>query len=117
MEIPYYRAQEIDGEKWLEGFLSPHKHIVMGQVESVWYEITNPDKGYRGVINHYTLAIHFPTWIDKNGIKIFASLSQDGLGGDVVDMGYNYIREAMVMGKSMFTYDYTDSEVIEIKTN
>jgi len=36
-------------------------------------------------IDPSTLAIHFPDMIDSEGTKIFASLSEDGKGGDICD--------------------------------
>ena len=38
-----------------------------------------------------TLAIHFPNILDKKGNKIFASLQEDGKGGDILfDMEFGY---------------------------
>ena len=36
-------------------------------------------------IDPTTLAIHFPDMLDSQGNKIFASLSKDGRGGDIVE--------------------------------
>jgi len=36
-------------------------------------------------IDPTTLAIHFPDMLDNEGTKIFASLSKDGKGGDIID--------------------------------
>ena len=51
-------------------------------------------KGYPTIFNEYgldgieidksTLSIHFPDMLDSNGNKIFASLQEDGKGGDVI---------------------------------
>lgn len=48
---------------------------------------------YRHIeIDERTLSINFENMIDKNGKKIFASLSEDGVGGDVFyEQGYNHI--------------------------
>ena len=35
-------------------------------------------------IDKTTLAIHFPDMLDSQGNKIFASLSEDGKGGDII---------------------------------
>ena len=37
-------------------------------------------------IDETTLAIHFPNILDSQGNKIFASLSEDGKGGDIVTL-------------------------------
>ena len=36
-------------------------------------------------IDETTLAIHFPDMLDSQGNKIFASLQEDGKGGDLID--------------------------------
>ncbi len=43
------------------------------------------------IIDISTLAIHFPNILDTKGNKIFASLQEDGKGGDILfDMEYEY---------------------------
>jgi hypothetical protein len=80
--IPIYRAKKIDSDELVEGYLI--------QLEN-GYMIASPDQswveelglfGMKSIIDQNTLAIHFPNMIDKNGKKIFASLSEDGVGGD-----------------------------------
>ena len=36
-------------------------------------------------IDETTLAIHFPDMLDSQGNKIFASLQEDGKGGDIIE--------------------------------
>ena len=84
--IPQYRAKKIDSDEYVEGYVRqaldgkvwiiPIGHIIH------FYEI-----------DPKTLAIHFPnSMIDKNGKKIFASLSEDGVGGDICEQnGYKGI--------------------------
>lgn len=38
------------------------------------------------LIDPTTLSIHFPDMLDSQGNKIFASLSEDGKGGDILDI-------------------------------
>lgn len=38
------------------------------------------------MIDISTLSIHFPDMLDSQGNKIFASLSEDGKGGDICDL-------------------------------
>ena len=52
--------------------------------------------------------------INKNSKRIFASLNKDGVGGDIVDMGYNFIKHPMVLDSSLWVYNYTNSKVIGI---
>ncbi len=83
--IPIYRAKKIDNDKWVKGYLT---NEFWTGVDQRWYTIYNvkKEKSYR--IDPNTLAIHFPNMIDKNGKKIFASLSEDGVGGDIVRPKY-----------------------------
>ena len=83
--IPIYRAKRIDNDEWVDGdFLrgiDDNNNIVTGFISN-WDEEVNNWQEIR--IDQNTLAIHFPNMIDKNGKKIFASLSEDGVGGDEV---------------------------------
>ena len=89
INIPIYRAKKLDSEEWVEGGLSPcGKYIVkyLSQLQKPY-----PFDEYILVTSKYdeidpnTLAIHFPSMLDKNGKKIFASLSEDGVGGDTIE--------------------------------
>ena len=89
MNLPIYRAKkECDGE-YIEfktyfeedgkyrAIIKFAKQEVDGWLDSVYIPLT-----FR--IDPTTLAIHFPDMIDSQSIKIFASLSEDGRGGDIV---------------------------------
>jgi len=96
LNIPIYRAKKKDSDESVEGFL-----------RSVWQEKNSDDKEYITAwfisgfhngnddrIDPSTLAIHFPDMIDSEGKKIFASLSEDGKGGDVLE--YATVRMGVV---------------------
>lgn len=51
-------------------------------------------------IDPITLAIHFPDMLDSQGNKIFASLSKDGKGGDI--MQSEYYTRPVIYRKGMF---------------
>ena len=72
MNIPIYRAKKIDGEEYVEGF------YIDGHIVNIDYE------GFETYekIDESTLSIHFEGMLDSEGAKIFASLSDDGKGGD-----------------------------------
>lgn len=79
MNIPIYRAKKIQSDEYVVGYYTekvkqyPGKHYIHfnnGYTET--YERIDPT----------TLAIHFPDMLDSQGNKIFASLSNDGKGGD-----------------------------------
>ena len=83
MNIPIYRAKVIGlDNNYIIGF---YQQYIEGFEDNVFHEINNT------LIDQTTLAIHFPDMLDNHGNKIFASLSEDGKGGDCVFMenGYN----------------------------
>ena len=74
--IPIYRAKKQDSDEWVEGYLNKNM--------SGKFVIEN-ERVYK--IDPSTLAIHFDGMLDKNGKKIFASLNEDGVGGDDIKFG------------------------------
>jgi len=74
-QIPIDRAKKRDSKEWVKGYLFKRNEYFFIMVSA--YDV------YR--IDPSTLAIHFPNMIDKNGKKIFASLSEDGVGGDILE--------------------------------
>lgn len=86
--IPIYRAKKIDSDEYVIGFYSSaydiHHYIIthLGvdtKANAVYQMSTDIHK-----IDPTTLAIHFPDMLDSQGNKIFASLSEDGKGGDIM---------------------------------
>jgi len=114
LPIPLYRAKKIDSDEWVEGYLVEDENNDFWITENIAYCYQGLDYYNGHKIYPKTLAIHFPSMIDKNGQKIFASLSEDGVGGDIVDMGYNYIKATMILNKTLFVYSFIDSEIIGI---
>ena len=57
-------------------------------------------------IDETTLAIHFPDMLDSQGNKIFASLQEDGKGGDIVESIYNDNIVAIWQGLPAFRFEY-----------
>lgn len=85
-QIPQYRAKKIDSDEFVIGYYSSaydiHHYIIdhLGvdtKTSTVYTVSTNLYE-----IDKSTLAIHFPDMLDSQGNKIFASLSEDGKGGD-----------------------------------
>lgn len=76
--IPIYRAKKIDSDECVIGWYSS-PIIIEGKL---YLSITNQDGEHR--IDTTTLSIHFPDMIDSQGNKIFASLQEDGRGGDIL---------------------------------
>jgi len=86
-QIPQYRAKKIDGDEWVEGYITKELDTYFMVKADTLEEMTK----IVPAIDPSTLAIHFSNMIDKNGKKIFASLSKDGVGGDNI----RFINKAM----------------------
>ena len=89
MNIPIFRAKKIDSDEYVIGFYSSaydiHHYVIthLGvdtKTSTVYQMSTDIHK-----IDSTTLAIHFPDMLDSQGNKIFASLSKDGKGGDIIE--------------------------------
>ncbi len=98
--IPIFRAKKLDSDKYIIGqyieteFSNEEycdieeqetiiKHCIIKDFRTVHddYEYCNFDITE---IDITTLAIHFPDMLDSQGNKIFASLQEDGKGGDIM---------------------------------
>lgn len=85
--IPYYRAKSNERKNtYVEGLL------IGVDVELNLCTIRTKDDFIGGEICYLdTLSINFPIMLDVKGNKIFASLQEDGKGGDILfDMEYEY---------------------------
>ena len=85
--IPIYRAKKINSDKYVEGSLIQSRFIFKDWIDDVWTSFgeTRSNKAEVYTIDTTTLSIHFPDMIDNQGNKIFASLREDGKGGDIVE--------------------------------
>ena len=89
--IPIYRAKKIDSDEYVIGYCEyiPNDGRSINIINSgcwiSWIKLDN--KGFRDrfevEVDLTTLAIHFPDMIDSQGNAIFASLQEDGKGGDI----------------------------------
>ena len=77
INLPIYRAKKIDSDEYVIGWYSS-PIIIEGKT---YLSITNKDGEYR--IDTTTLSIHFSDMLDSQGNEIFASLQEDGKGGDI----------------------------------
>ena len=87
MNIPIYRAKSNERQNtYVEGFL------IGTDEETGLCAIRTKDDYIGGEICYlHTLSIHFEDMIDIKGDKIFASLQEDGKGGDILfDMEYEF---------------------------
>ena len=80
--IPQYRAKKIDSDEYVEGYYvylkRYKKHYLINTFSFEQYNLK------RWEIEPSTLSISFPDMLDKNNKRIFASLSEDGKGGDII---------------------------------
>ena len=92
MNLPIYRAKKIDSNEYVEGFYIEDYGIASYIQESKYLNFIVSDRGEKGMevdtlfqIDPTTLSISFPDMLDSQGNRIFASLSEDGKGGDIVE--------------------------------
>ena len=76
--IPIFRAKKLDSDEYVQGWYSS-PILISGKL---YVSITNTDGEFS--IDTTTLSIHFPDMIDSQGNEIFASLQEDGKGGDII---------------------------------
>ena len=91
--IPIYRAKKIDSDEYVEGFLYqdiicyvPSDGVKADEYKKAldkesWFITDNMSRNE--MIDISTLSIHFPDMLDNNQKPIFASLQEDGKGGDI----------------------------------
>ena len=96
MNIPIYRAKKLDSDEYvISSTIIKNKMWTDGKgYHDVFYILEDENVSilkrfpvyYPDVveIDPTTLAIHSPDMIDSQGNKIFASLSEDGKGGDIM---------------------------------
>ena len=103
MNIPVYRAKEIDSEEYVEGYVT----YGINQA-SILTPINRFGEFTVWKIDPATLAINFEDMLDSQGNKIFASLNKDGRGGDIMkdDEYYGIAKYA----DSRFVVEYENVE-------
>lgn len=76
INAPIYRAKKMDSDEYVEGYIFPddNANITKWRIQSQGVSQIDPS----------TLAIHFHDMLDSENTKIFASLSEDGEGGDIL---------------------------------
>lgn len=120
VNLPIYRAKKINSDEYIvsatirEDYKNDSKEKINGEWEDnkrdfldIWVD---KEKKWTE-IDETTLAIHFPSMLDSQGNKIFASLGKDGKGGDIleskwfnIDSGLTVKIEAVKWSKSGFCF-------------
>ena len=82
INLPIFRAKRLYSDEYVFGV---PRQDSKGMYEMI---IDVVEDGIAGVIQRYievdTISIHFPDMLDSQGNKIFASLQEDGKGGDIM---------------------------------
>ncbi|MCT7633887.1 hypothetical protein N5U36_00375 [Aliarcobacter butzleri] len=101
--LPIYRAKKIDSDEYAYGF------CFYDEVRKEMF-ISNDAKNLytnRFRVDTTTLSIHFPDMIDSQGNKIFASLQEDGKGGDILgDVRIKFCQEDFIFKIQPIGYNY-----------
>lgn len=103
--IPIYRAKKIDSDEYVEGYYVDTVEFFTKTLRNENGYITKD--GNFHIIDISTLAIHFPDTIDSQGNKVFASLQEDGKGGDICRIESemeNYVAEFTKEGLKFYEY-------------
>ena len=109
MNIPIYRAKKIDSDKYVVGYLLP-EYKGKFYLSIKWSRDFDGDTPDFEQIDISTLAIHFPDMLDRQGNKIFASLQENGKGGDIMLREYenwygnNYPKKIYIEKEELITY-------------
>ena len=81
--IPIFRAKKLNSDEYVSGYLKFTKYN--NRTEYVINYVYNSSSVFGECeIDPSTLSIHFPNLLDSKGNKIFASLQEDGKGGDIM---------------------------------
>lgn len=104
INIPLYRAKRLSNNKYITG------QFLWDNFEDKYWIRTFHDATHR--IDPTTLSIHFSKMIDVEGTKIFASLREDGKGGDIVKHVSWGDQEPMIVrfNQSSLQYIYKSTE-------
>ena len=113
MNAPLFRAKKIDSDKYIIGYLLP-EYKGNFYLSTEWSRDFDGDTPNFIQIDITTLSIHFPEMLDNNRDKIFASLQDDGKGGDITltKDGYNLYKRVHLFFKDGYSGSI-DIEIVE----
>ena len=95
INLPIFRAKKLDSDEYVEGWYSDTLFLCMGDIQGHYISYKKINVVGREItlqesIDPTTLSIHFPNMLDSQGNKIFASLQEDGKGGDLFQRNVSY---------------------------
>lgn len=112
MNLPIYRAKTKSKDGYIEGIVSPDGNFIIVEIK-VKKAISQIVITEAYEIDPTTLSIHFPDILDSKGNKIFASLSEDGKGGDIIE--YNGKKEVVKYSNGTIqTYMFIFEDLIDL---
>ena len=89
INIPIYRAKVLGlDNNYIIGF---YQQYIEGFENNIYHEINNT------LIDPTTISINFPNMTDSQGNKIFASLNENGKGGDIFILGDERLKYIAMM--------------------
>ena len=90
INLPIFRAKKIDSDEYVEGCFNIWEQS--GKIYHSIMEIGKYPSPFNNIhiVDESTLSIHFPDMLDSQGNKIFASLQEDGKGGDLFQRNISY---------------------------
>ena len=110
-QIPIYRAKKIASDEYVEGYYTERVHHYPSGRHYIHFH--NGSTATYETIDPTTIAIHFPDIIDSEGNKIFASLSENGKGGDIIE--YNEGKEVIKYSiGTIQTYMFRFEDLIDL---
>ena len=123
MNLPIYRAKKINSDEYAtsmtirEDYRNDWKEMLEGEWTDNRRDFIDMwiDKEKKWVeIDQTTLSINFPDMLDSQGNKIFASLSEDGKGGDI--LGISGRTETLFINESVIqTYTFKWDDLKDFK--
>lgn len=99
INIPIYRAKKLREDSYITGLLVDAVILADKNIVIAW--INNIHE--KAEVDSTTLSIHFPDMIDSEKDPVFASLREDGKGGDAIHF---------INGKTTGTAKYKDGQIM-----
>ena len=126
--IPIFRAKKLDSDEYVEGEYSDTLFLCMGDIQGHYISykkinVVGKKITLQESIDPTTISIHFSDMLDSKGNKIFASLQEDGRGGDIVTIldttfkaTYKYLKGKFLLDNGMDTFNpYLKYKIIGIQ--
>ena len=126
--VPQFRAKKIDSDEYVIGTISPCGNYILSYFVGYQYVDEYKNNTYFNIpIDQSTLSIHFPDMLASdsdrllpNGekdLRIFASLSKDGKGGDILLFNDSIDIRELVTLYNCYTMDLKPINIIKDSYN